>query len=105
MLTTDEKQELKSNQERGVKFLDEKHPGWADSIDTNNLDFNNPEKCIAGQIPVGELSLYLILNYNQRISYDAYWDMYEDADEVEDYLTSLWLQSVISRKSLTQTNN
>lgn len=38
----------------GIKFLDEKYPGWWEKVDTDQLDMGWPALCICGQVGVTE---------------------------------------------------
>lgn len=41
--------ELEARVRRGIKFLNEKHPGWHRRVDTNILDIADGGFCVLGQ--------------------------------------------------------
>lgn len=43
---------------RGIEWLDDTVPDWADKIDLDNFVFFYPDKCVLGQVFAGEAQVY-----------------------------------------------
>lgn len=82
--------------EAGAAFLDERHPGWVDDIDTEKLDLIDCRVCVLGQL-FGSFSrgldtLDLGDRSARRFGFDTFLESYHD-------LTDAWLESIMERQS------
>lgn len=94
---------LKRRVRRGARFLDEKRPGWHNTIDREWLDLGDSGACVLGQLEGG----YLVGLRNLGLRFPSFGSIFHgfEADGVlsmlmghqYSFLTELWIEEIRAR--------
>jgi hypothetical protein len=85
--------EVEEAARRGAALLDEKHPGWADKIDTKRLNIAHPCHCILGQLG------WDTVRFTSTSSYSSHGFLRSKSREEYLNLTPAWLVEIMERRS------
>lgn len=108
-LDYEDRQLLRKRVYLGAEWLDEKRPGWWQSIDLDRLDISDCDRCVLGQVFGGFLvgvqkcgllsypsltDMGLALDYRYDGQRDDYWAVVKDA----------WCEQILDRRIAADTD-
>lgn len=93
----------------GIKYLDEKYPGWLEKVDTDKLDMGFPQLCICGQVGVVEGEMDMSGKHGFFANDNCFDDAFEVngikkySDQNKKVLKSIWVERINRRRRYHKT--
>lgn len=98
--------ELSERVDKGVAYLDARHPNWLDRIDTTKLDIWSEKHCVLAQLSeVGEYTTYLDEHWmtseeSIEMGFEAFAGEFFDYRDTCESLTEIWRNKIEALRSL-----